>query len=147
MHLLHPDDFMGMRVDTADARLLIEKYKTNLRRDELQDIVDGIRTRKSKEPQKWPKKSKYVLIWHSTIMVQFSFVKLKDGGASQRYSLERNAKVDELYQKLKDIYFPNGKNTKKGYLVNLDCNMCNLNLENVNLNETLKDYIKNNWFK
>ena len=52
MHLLHPDDFMGMRVDTADARLLIEKYKTNLRRDELQDIVDGIRTRKSKEPQK-----------------------------------------------------------------------------------------------
>ena len=77
-------------------------------------------------------------------MVQFSSVKLKGGGASQRYSFERNGKVDELYQKLKDIYFSNGRNTKKGYLVNLDCNMCNLNLENVNLNETLKDYIKNN---
>ena len=50
MHLLHPDDFMGMTVDTADARLLIETYKTKLRRDELQAIVDDIRTRKSKEP-------------------------------------------------------------------------------------------------
>ena len=77
----------------------------------------------------------------------FSSVKLKDGGGSQRYSFERNAKLDEVYQKFKDIYFPNGKNTKKGYLVNPDCNMCDLNLENVNLNVTLNDYIRNNGFK
>ena len=35
MHLLHSDDFMGMGVGLADAKLLIEKYKTSLRRDEL----------------------------------------------------------------------------------------------------------------
>ena len=50
MHLLHPDGFMGMGVGLVDARLLIEKYKTNLMRDELQAIVRDIRTRKSKEP-------------------------------------------------------------------------------------------------
>ena len=77
----------------------------------------------------------------------FSSVKLKDGGGSRRYSFERNAKLDKVYQKLKDIYFPNGKNTKKGYLVNLDCNMCDLNLENVNLNAAPYDYIRNNGFK
>ena len=69
------------------------------------------------------------------------------GGDSRRYSFERNATLDEVYQKLKDIYFLNCKNSKKGYLVNLDCNMCDLNMENVNLNETLNDYIRNNGFK
>ena len=49
---------MGMGVSLADARLSIEKYTTNLKRDELQAIVHDIRTRKSKEPsQKRPKKS------------------------------------------------------------------------------------------
>ena len=39
------------------------------------------------------------------------------------------------------------KNTNKCYLVNLDCKMCDLNLENVNLNEIPNDYIKNDGFK
>ena len=151
MHLLHPDDFMGMGVGSADARLLTEKYKTNLRRDELQAIVHDIRTRKSKKPsQKQPKKSTVCanLAWyHYGPGKSFSSVNLKDGGGSRRCSFERNAKLDEVYQKLKDIYFPNGKNTMKDYLVNLDCNMCDLNLENVNLNVTLNDYIRNNGFK
>ena len=151
MDLLHPDDFMGMGVGLADARLLIEKYKTNLRRDELQAIVHDIRTRKSKEPsQKRPKKSTVCvdLAWyHYGPGKSFPSVKLKDDGGSRRYSFERTAKLDEVYQKLKDIYFPNGKDTKKGYLVNLNCNMCDLNLQNVNLNKTLSDYIRNNGFK
>ena len=49
MHLLYPDNFMGIGVYLADARFLIEKYKTNLRRDEPQVIVHDIRTRKSNE--------------------------------------------------------------------------------------------------
>ena len=72
---------------------------------------------------------------------------LKDGGGSRMHIFERTTKLDEVFQKLKDIYFPNGKNTNKGDLVNLDCNMCDLNLENVNLNQTLKDYIRNNGFE
>ena len=76
-----------------------------------------------------------------------SSVKLKDGGGSRMYSFERTTKFDEVFQKLKDIYFQNGKNTNKGYLVNLDCNMCDLDLENVNLNKALNDYIRNDGFE
>ena len=71
MHLLHPDDFMGMGVGLADARLLIEKYKTNLRRDELQAIVHDIKTRKSRNLHKSdPRSLQYVLICHGIIMVR-----------------------------------------------------------------------------
>lgn len=53
--------------------------------------------------------------------------------SSQRYSFARSCKLYEIYLKLKDMYFPNHKNTSKGYLVYLDCSMCDLNLENLNL--------------
>ena len=51
MHLLHPDDFMGMGVSLAYARLLIEKYKTNLKRDELPAIVHDIRNLHKNNPR------------------------------------------------------------------------------------------------
>ena len=100
--------------------------------------------------KKRPKKSTVCVDfswYHYGLGKSFSSVKLKNGRGSRRCSFEGPAKLDEVYQKLKDIYFPNGKNTKKDYLVNLDCNMSDLNLENINLNETFNGYIRNNGFK
>ena len=148
MHLLHPDAFICMRVGLADARLLIQQYKNNLRRDELEAIVPDIKRRKLKEPSQNQLKCCVDLAWYRYGPGESSSsVKLKDGGGSRMYSFERTTKFDEVYQKLKDIYFQNGKNTNKGYLVNLDCNMCDLDLENVNLNQTLNDYIRNDRFE
>ena len=141
IHLLTVEDFTSLGVGLADARLLIEKYKTDVRASHLADMVAAVRGNVNKKKRE--NKVRILYSWHhfSAKTKSYSQVKLSNGGGIREQKFDRQSELKNVFEEMKKIYFPNGKNCVGLATLMLFSLYGGDKMEIVDLNEMLDNYI------
>ena len=105
-------DFKELGVGLADARLLIENFKSTIRATELADLVSAVRKGENKpEGARKVKDINVDLSWYDWCKKtrKFMCVRLSNGGGCRKKRFDRFTKLSEVFEFAKDLYFPGGK--------------------------------------
>ena len=129
IHLLHVEDFKALGVGLADARLLVEKYRTKIRESELKRMAHAVRTGNDSIQGNKSKKKKdnqninVEFMWHhwDSKLKRYKPVRLCNGGGLRRKLYSRLTALDIVLDDMVQVYFPGGRNT-----------LCSLNLVTTN---------------
>ena len=148
------DDFEKIGIGLADARLLIVKYQTERKSDELQKLVSAVRTGSKKKSIASCKTQKereinVEFVWrHSVRKKKFSTVKLSDGGGVRKRKFGLNVILKEVFDHAKSLYFPNGKSRKYGSTSVYNIKFYGADGKEItDFQSTLEHYMQENSFK
>ena len=109
------EDFKCIGIGLADARLLIERYKTPKSKHELADIVANVRgcgSSSKKTVKNTLKNIDFVWKHYCDISKTFKVVKISNGGGVRRKKMDPNITCSCLLEAAAKIYFPDGKSSK-----------------------------------
>ena len=144
-----------MGVGLADARLLIEKFKIELKSEELLKYVNSVRHKSKELGASLTKKKR-----SSGISIDFSWhhydkkkrkhalVKVQNGGGIRSMKVARSYKLEQLFCDMKNIYFPDGKSKKCGLLCLNSVSLCKADMTEIsNRDIDINQHVSENFLK
>ena len=116
---------MGIGLD--DARLLVQKFKSPLRENEFQRFVNAVRY--GNAGPKGKQKSIMAAVdfsWqhYNENKQKFVTVAISNGGGIRKHSFSRTTLLNDVFEHMKGVFFPKGRNKFKGLLCPTYCKFC-----------------------
>lgn len=143
--MLTSEDFKGMGIALADARLLVEKYKNAKRAEELASMVAAVRKEGiANKKKKVNEKIKVEYSWHhfDSNKRKHTVVKSSSGGGVRSGEFNGNTTLSSMFEDMKTKYFPGGRN-KKGKIKDMECVLLGGDKENIDdLESTIACFIE-----
>ena len=132
----------------ADARLLIEKFKAKKRNDELLVHLSNLRSGKNGKRKKIDEVTIEFCWQHfNEKKKKYCTVSVSNSGGLRKKQFSRKSTINDVFSEAKNLYFPNGSNSKMGLISLMITSLTGPDLNTIDLSTTIEDYIAKTSFK